>query len=392
MIDSVGQGPIRILLAEDNESVLALLEKFLQKMGHEVELAKNGQEALDIYVSNPPDLLLTDINMPVMNGLALIENVRERQAETWVPIIILSALGDETDIIKGLETGADDYLSKPINLSILRAKIKSVQKMISLQSINMHTKEELRKVNNDLEQEQKLAKTLADNILNQGNIEHPCVEYWLCAAKQFNGDLIAASQTEDGKLHVMVGDSSGHGLSAALPTLAVAKIFHAMSNKGFSIPSIVAEMNQATKAMLPEDRFVAIALFSIDFHQKIIECWNGGLPSALIVDKDGEVVHEFKSENLAVSILSSDKFNSRTTLYHWNETCELIVYTDGLIEAENLSGEQLGLSTLLSVIKNNSHGKRLQAIKNHTLNHLGADQGEDDISLLTINCEQEINS
>jgi two-component system, HptB-dependent secretion and biofilm response regulator len=384
--------PIRILLAEDNASVLALLDKFLQKIGHVVEFAENGQKALDKYLLNPPDLLLTDINMPVMNGLELIEKVRANQTETWVPIIILSALGDEEDIIKGLETGADDYLSKPINLSILRAKIKSMQKMISLQSINKHTKEELRKANDDLEQEQKLAKNLADNILSQGNIEHPCVEYWLCAAKQFSGDIIAASQTADGRLYIMVADSSGHGLSAALPTLAVAKIFHTMSNKGFSIPSIVAEMNLATKSMLPEDRFVATALFSIDFHQKVIECWNGGLPAALVVNKFGKIVHEFKSDNLAISILSTDQFNSRTTLYHWDDTCELIVYTDGLIEAENLSGEQFGLPALLSVIKDNSQGKRLQAIKEQAINHLGSGQGEDDISLLAINCEQEIES
>ena len=386
------KGPIRILLAEDNASVLALLDKFLQKIGHIVELAENGQEALDKYLLNPPDLLLTDINMPIMNGLELIEKVRENQTETWVPIIVLSALGDEEDIIRGLETGADDYLSKPINLSILRSKIKSMQKMISLQSINKHTKEELRQANDDLEQEQQLAKNLADNILSQGNIEHPCLEYWLCAAKHFSGDLIGASQTSDGRLHIMVADSSGHGLSAALPTLAVAKIFHTMSEKGFSIPSIVAEMNLATKAMLPEDRFVATALFSIDFHQKAIECWNGGLPAALVVDNSGEIVHEFKSENLAISILASEKFNSRTTTYNWDDTCELIVYTDGLIEAENLSGEQFGLPALLSVIKSNSLGNRLQVIKQQTMNHLDAEQGEDDISLLAIKCQQELES
>lgn len=382
------QGAIRILLAEDNASVLALLEKFLQKIGHTVELAKNGKEALDSYLLNPPDLLLTDINMPIMDGLELIEKVREHQTETWVPIIILSALGDDKDIIKGLDTGADDYLSKPINLSILRAKIESMHKMISLQSTNKQTKEELRRANTDLEQEQELAKNLADNILSQGNIEHPSVEHWLCAAKQFSGDIIGAAQTSDGRLHIMVADSSGHGLSASLPTLAVAKIFHTMSNKGFSIPSIIAEMNLATKAMLPEDRFVAITLFSIDFHQKIIECWNGGLPSALVVNKSGEILHEFNSENLAISILAKDQFDSRTTIYHWDEDCELIVYTDGLIEAGNTSGEQFGLSALLSVIQNNPNGKRLQAIKSQVINHLGSEQGEDDISLLTIHCEQ----
>ena len=380
------------LVVDDSVMQCKVLSVLLKEEGYRVFTANDGARAVAMYVKYKPDLVLMDINMPIMNGLELIEKVRENQTETWVPIIVLSALGDEEDIIRGLETGADDYLSKPINLSILRSKIKSMQKMISLQSINKHTKEELRQANDDLEQEQQLAKNLADNILSQGNIEHPCLEYWLCAAKHFSGDLIGASQTSDGRLHIMVADSSGHGLSAALPTLAVAKIFHTMSEKGFSIPSIVAEMNLATKAMLPEDRFVAAALFSIDFHQKAIECWNGGLPAALVVDNSGEIVHEFKSENLAISILASEKFNSRTTTYNWDDTCELIVYTDGLIEAENLSGEQFGLPALLSVIKSNSLGNRLQVIKQQTMNHLDAEQGEDDISLLAIKCQQELES
>ena len=387
-----GTESIRILLAEDNASVLALLKKFLQTTGHIVEVAENGQQALDMYLQNPPDLLLTDINMPVMNGLELIDKVRQHQTETWIPIIVLSALGDEKDIIHGLDTGADDYLTKPINLSILRAKIKSMQKMISLQAINKQTKESLRQANYDLEQEQKLAKNLADKMLDQGNIEHPTMDYWLCAAEHFSGDLIAAAETSDGRLYVLVADSSGHGLAAALPTLAVARIFHAMSDKGFSIPSIVAEMNSATKSMLPKDRFVATALFAIDFHHKMIECWNGGLPAAMVVAKSGQVLHEFSSKNVAISILPTEQFDSRTEVYHWDEPCELIAYTDGVIEAENPSGEQLGLTALLSSIQAHPHGQRIQAIKQQVLAHLEAEQGEDDISLLAVNCENEPES
>ena len=383
---------IRILLAEDNASVLALLKKFLQTTGHTVDVAENGQQALDMYLQDPPDLLLTDINMPIMNGIELIEKIRQHQTETWIPIIILSALGDEKDIIHGLETGADDYLSKPINLSILRAKIKSMQKMITLQTINKHTKEALRQANYDLEQEQKLAKNLADKLLDQGNIAHPTVDYWLCPAKHFSGDLIAAAETSDGRLYVMVADSSGHGLAAALPTLAVARIFHAMSDKGFSIPSIVEEMNSATKTMLPEDRFVAIALFAFDFHHKMIECWNGGLPTAMVVSKSGQVLHEFVSKNMAISILPPEQFDSRTEIYRWEETCELFAYSDGVIEAENPSGEQLGHMAMLTSLQAHPHGQRVQAIKQQVLAHLEAEQGEDDISLLAVNCEHESES
>ena len=95
---------------------------------------------------------------------------------------------------------------------------------------------------------------------------------------------------------------------------------------------------------------------------------------------------------MAVSILSEENFDSKTTAYRWGDSCELIVYSDGLIEAENLSGEQFGLSALLSVIKENEQGKRVRAIKDRVINHLGSEQGDDDISLLAINCEQKVDS
>jgi len=380
---------LRILLAEDNSSVLALLKKFLQTTGHRVDVAENGQEAYESYIKNPPDLLLTDINMPVMNGLELIDKIRQHQTDIWVPIIILSALGDEKDIINGLESGADDYLSKPINLSILRAKIKSMQQVICLQKVNIETKKELRKANQDLEQEQILAKNLADNILDASNLEHSHVDYWLCPAKHFSGDLIAAAKTDDGKLYVMVADSAGHGLAAALPTLAVARIFHAMSEKGFTIPSIIREMNTATKDILPADRFVATALFSIDFKHKMIECWNGGLPAALVVSETGEVLHEFESRHMAISILPKEQFDTTTEIFQWQENCELIAYTDGVIEAQNPSGEQFGVSSLVSLIQSSSSGQRVSLIKDKVLSHLASELGEDDISLMAVNCDSE---
>ncbi len=381
--------PLKILIAEDNAATVSLLKKFLLKRGHAIDIASNGQQALDLFMQNLPDLVLMDVNMPIMNGLEAIRQIRQRPTERWIPIIILSALSDEDDIIIGLESGADDYLTKPVNLSILNAKLQSIERIVSLQNTNLQTATELRQINQGLEQEQLLAKQLIDKMLYLGNIEHCCIQYWLCPNRHFSGDLIAASEGFGNKLFVMLADSTGHGLSAALPTITIAKIFHSMCGKGFTLSSIAAEMNAIAKSMLPPDRFVATALFAFDFSNRLMECWNGGIPTALVVNESGELKRQFESRHLAIGILSPSSFDASTEIYQWQENCEVIAYSDGLIEAESPAGEMFGTDSLIDVIRTTERGQRVPKIKQKILSHLESQQGQDDISLVSVSCNIE---
>ncbi|MGR9117699.1 MAG: response regulator [Gammaproteobacteria bacterium] len=245
-----GDTPLKILIAEDNDATAALLVKFLQKQGHTLRLAKDGQKALDLFHAEQPDLVLTDINMPVINGLEFIRQIRRLHSETWVPIIILSAYNQEDDIVNGLEAGADDYMIKPLNLKILIAKIKSLRHFINLQKINQQTTSSLAEAHDALENEQMLAKSLFDKMLDLGDLTYPGLQYWLCPSAQFSGDLITATRTVDQKLYLMLADATGHGLAAALPILLIARTFHAMSDKGYALPSILVEMNRTAKKYL----------------------------------------------------------------------------------------------------------------------------------------------
>ncbi len=377
---------LKILIVEDNSRTITLLRKFLVSLQHQVIVAENGQLALDKFVGEEPDLILTDLNMPVVDGITLIKQIREKSQDTWIPILILSAYGEEKDIIAGLEAGADDYLTKPINMSILRAKIAAMYRTVALQWNNTEALHSLEAINQSLHDEQFLAKQLADKILQSGHLETEKFDYWLCPAAQLSGDFIAAKRVGE-KLYVMVADSTGHGLAAALPTLAIARIFNAMSERGFSIESIVSEMNKETSEMLPADRFVAAAVFIVDFRHQLIECWNGGLPAALVVDEEGKVIHQFVSKHLALSILSDESFDTATDIFHWIEPCQLITYSDGVIEAENPMGKQFGEEHFLNLIANTNSQNRISQMKSAVLKHVNADNGSDDISLAVINCD-----
>ena len=116
---------LKILVADDEANIRRILETRLAMQGHEVLAAKNGAEALEIFRGFEPDLVVLDVMMPELDGFAVVERIR---AQSEVPIILLTALGDVADRITGLQLGADDYMVKPFSPKELEARIRCVMR------------------------------------------------------------------------------------------------------------------------------------------------------------------------------------------------------------------------------------------------------------------------
>jgi len=115
-----------ILVVDDEQDLLDLIEYNLKKEGFDVLKAENGQQGIDIAKENKPDLVLLDIMMPKMDGLTVCEKIRKNNNTSSIPIIFLTARGDEKTEIEGLNLGADDYITKPISTTKLISRIKAV--------------------------------------------------------------------------------------------------------------------------------------------------------------------------------------------------------------------------------------------------------------------------
>jgi pilus assembly protein CpaE len=117
----------KILCVDDEDPIRKLCTVYLGKRGYRVEAVANGIEALKVIASKgAPDLVVTDVNMPLMNGLELVKRLREDRRTARTPIIVLSAAKQEQDILAGYAHGADDYIGKPIDLAVLAAKIETI--------------------------------------------------------------------------------------------------------------------------------------------------------------------------------------------------------------------------------------------------------------------------
>ena len=116
----------RILVAEDDPDIAQLLAHYLQRAGFEAELVSSGRDVLPRLRKAPPDLLLLDIMLPELDGLEVCRAVRSERATAAIPIIIVTARGEETDRIVGLELGADDYITKPFSPNEVIARIRAL--------------------------------------------------------------------------------------------------------------------------------------------------------------------------------------------------------------------------------------------------------------------------
>ena len=118
--------PARVMVVEDEESLCALLEYNLTKEGYKVSLVTDGEDAIYAIVDERPDLIVLDWMLPHVSGIEICRQIRARNEVKDTPVIMLTARGEEDDRIRGLETGADDYLTKPFSMTELMARIRAV--------------------------------------------------------------------------------------------------------------------------------------------------------------------------------------------------------------------------------------------------------------------------
>ena len=116
----------KIVLAEDEPQIARLIEFKLKKEGYEVTWKENGEEALKAIKEDKPDLILLDVMMPVMDGYEVLRRLKEDENLKSIPVIMLTARAQEKDVVKGIDMGAEDYITKPFHPAELLARVKRI--------------------------------------------------------------------------------------------------------------------------------------------------------------------------------------------------------------------------------------------------------------------------
>ncbi|HZN52500.1 MAG TPA: response regulator [Methylomirabilota bacterium] len=145
------RNPARILIADDNPANVRILSMRLAADGYDVVTARDGEEALAVAGEAQPDLILLDVMMPKLDGITVCRRLKEAQAASFTPIVLVTAMTEAKDIVAGLEAGADEYLTKPVDHAALSARVRSMLRIKALHDTVTAQADEIARWNATLE-------------------------------------------------------------------------------------------------------------------------------------------------------------------------------------------------------------------------------------------------
>ncbi|WP_020209472.1 ATP-binding SpoIIE family protein phosphatase [Gilvimarinus chinensis] len=375
---------ITVLVADDTDTDRLILEAIVRKEGHNVISVRDGREAVEEFEKCRPDIVLLDALMPELDGFEAAKQIKALAGEELIPIIFLTSLTDTPSLVKCLEAGGDDFLSKPYNRVILQAKIRAFYRMRTMNRTMLEQRDQIARHNEHFLQEQTVAKQVFDNITSGGNLNSSCLRYFMSPLAVFNGDVMVAASTPAGNLMVLLGDFTGHGLPAAIGAMPLATTFYGMVGKGYSMSDILAEINGKLKSILPVGLFCCATMVDVNFRKNTVRVWNGGLPAAYIYRLGGSI-EQVKSNHLPLGILATKDFKADAALFQLHEGERLYLWSDGIHESRNSDGEMFGEERILAAFaRNESRQCMFDELLAKVKGFVGEGEKSDDVSLIEI--------
>lgn len=382
------KGPsLTVLIVDDDPTNRLVLKALLRRLGYGWAMATNGKDAVDVFKRERPDMILMDVMMPVMDGYEATRHIKDISGEAFVPIIFLTALNDDPSLAKCVESGGDDFLTKPYSHVILKAKLEALKRICVLYATVKAQKDELAYHQIRIEREQEIAQRLFSNIIDRGCLGATYIKHMLAPMGRFNGDLLLAAPKPSGGAYILLGDFTGHGLSAAVGAVPVSDVFYGMTANGFCISEIVTEINRKLRNVLPTSLFFATCIIELNSDLRTLTVWNGGIPEVLVCDKFGNVKKRLISHHLALGIVENSQFDNRVEMCEIDADDRIYLYSDGVIESINEQGDMYGEERLEACLPN-EQGQSCFAHIVEDLAHFRGDVAQtDDITLIEISAE-----
>jgi CheY-like chemotaxis protein len=381
---------VRILLVDDMETNRKLLRWMLEEANHEVIEATNGEESLALFHIEQPDMVLLDIIMPGMDGYDVARIIKKLTGNRYIPIIFITAVNDDELLTKCLACGGDDFLSKPFNEAILQAKIKSHARIQDLNNQVNKKNEALLYHQTLVQREHEIVEHVFNSALSENFYTSGIVNYYLSPMSTFNGDVMLIAPSPSGGLYLMLGDFTGHGLSAAIGALPVSRTFFSMARKGISIGDIAKEINSLLTALLPDYMFCAATLLELNAEGNKAVLWCGGLPDAVLVSPEGKIERFLSSMHTPLGSMDKHAFERDVYTLKLKTGSRLYLHSDGVTEAKNPVGEMFGEHRLHALFCSedvkNRHD-RVKAITQQLFEFSDSNSQNDDISVIEILCK-----
>jgi len=378
----------KILVVDDIPTNRLMVSKLLNRVeGYSVVEAVDGENAVSMYEEEDPDLILMDINMPKMDGMVSTKAIKDMAGDEYIPIIFVTALTRESSLWNALESGGDDFVTKPFDPEVLKSKIHAHLRIRDLNRQLLDNNSKLSTMNQNLVHEQDLIEHFFNSALELSYLDEKYINYHMSSMSTFNGDVLFVSRSPKGGLYVIMGDFTGHGLTAAMGTIPVAMIFFKMVSKGIAVSDIAREINHQLYKMLPTSMFFAATLMELNTQGDVVTVWKGGMPESYWLGTDGELKGIIKSSHMPIGILRDEDFDDSTEIFSVEENDKFYLCSDGVTEACTVDDEMFGDERLHYVLISNS-SNRIEKVLTELAIFKGSKEQNDDLTLVELSCHE----
>lgn len=357
--DSVPGKIMKILIAEDKEIARRILERDLNKLGYETEAVADGAAAWRRLLEQPFRMVISDWEMPGMNGVELVRRIREMNSDEYVYVILLTGRTDKRDLIEGMDAGADDFITKPFELEELRVRLRSAQRLLDLEHSMARQKRELEEWKQRVKEDLDAASAIQQASLPTTLPESPGLRFaWRYQpCNELGGDTLGIVQLDETYVGFYVVDVSGHGVRAALLSVMLSRILSANSgsvlrqpadnSRGYRIMQpgeVAAILNERFKWNDHAGQFFTMFYGLLNTATSELCYTIAGHPNPLLLSSNAEA-RILEGDGYAIGLTTDVEF-----VEHRLQLCigdRLIVFSDGLHETFAEDGQQLGVDGLV---------------------------------------------
>ncbi|MAQ91400.1 MAG: hypothetical protein CMM03_16205 [Rhodopirellula sp.] len=392
----------RILVVDDNEMNRDMLSRRLQRKGYHVDTAIGGREALEALDAESYDLVLLDIMMPDVDGFQVLESARRQYDATELPIIMATAKTESDDIVKALEMGASDYVTKPIDFQVTLARVNtqmhlkaSIDRVRLLEKSLAERNAELESANKYMTQSLESAAKFQLSLLQETapEIDGLNIGWIYCPCDQLAGDSYGVYELPDGQLLIYQLDVTGHGVKAALLAVTLLHLLNPenpgnvvidpVSGNTIAPAAVVAELNARFQINEESNQFFTMVYGIYDCSSHCLTYVNAAHSTSITTGSVTSLVEE--DSDLPVGVMLGVEFTENQLELQVGQG--VAIYSDGIIEAIAPDGELYGEERLVNFFQQESNTNGLETLRlleQELRSWCGESGFQDDVSALVL--------
>ncbi|RJP31981.1 MAG: response regulator [Candidatus Omnitrophota bacterium] len=368
-----------LLIVDDEEEIRENLKDFAEFKGFTVLEAGNGREALAHLETHQPDLIISDLMMPEIGGLQLLQELAKR--DVGIPVVIMTAFGTMEYAIDAMKNGAADFLTKPIDLSYM---MQVVDKILKRSAMERKVKEQQRQLEEDLRHAATIQRCLLPEAIETTRFSF---HYRYEPLIAIGGDYLTVHQYSADKVAIALYDVSGHGVSAALTANMVHNQLQQRLAEHRPPSNVIDLLNRFIIRNIGESSmFITMGIVIIDWEEETMRFANAGHPDLLIWRDRERTLQTISSHTPPVGMTPNILGDQNETNLKLAGEDRIILYTDGFLERRNAEGKMLGSQGFQELIKTHCRLRPTDFLRQilDDIDRYSAEAADDDLTLVVV--------